>query len=165
MSCVFSMQALLSVLVVAWVAIFWSLRTTMRYFQPCLLLWCVLQRFHLHQSLNLPTGLKIITIWRLFQPRSRKDVPISKSTLVVMEFFDIHLNMNFQFLTWCLYVKRLEQIEPTSPSPFLLSAGFLSKPSKVVWAAIVCKAISCSICNPTYYRPCTLNQVFRSLSP
>jgi hypothetical protein len=54
---------------------------------------------HLHQSLSLPTGLKVLTVWRLFQPRSRKDVPVSKSALVVMEFCDILLCTNFQFLT------------------------------------------------------------------
>jgi hypothetical protein len=123
----YSMQALLSVLAVAWVAILWPLRKTMSCFLPYWLPWCDLQRFHLHQSLNLRSGLKILTPWRLFQPRSRKDMPVSKSTLVVMEFCGIHLYMNFQFLTWyLLYVKRLEQIELTSPLPFLLSAGFLS---------------------------------------
>jgi hypothetical protein len=122
----FSMQALLSVLAVAWVAILWPLRKTTSYFLPCWLPWYGLQRFHLYQSLSWPTGLKILTVWRLFQPRSRKDVPVSKSTLVVMEFCDIHLCTNFQFLTWYLYVKKLEQIELTSPPPFLLSAGFLS---------------------------------------
>ena len=157
-----SMQALLSVLSVTWVTILWPLRKTVSCFQSFMLLWSVLQRFYLHQSLSLPTDRKILMVWRLFQPRSRKDVLVSKSALVVMEFFDIHLYMNFQFLTWSLYVKRLEQIEPTSPPPFLLSTGFLSKPSEVVWATSICRATSCSICSPVYYRPCTSNQVFRS---
>jgi hypothetical protein len=163
----FSMQALLSMLAVAWATILWPLRRTTSCFLPCWLPWCDLQRFHLHQSLSLPSGLKILTPWRLFHPQgSSKDVPVSKSTLVVMEFCGIHLYMNFQFLTWyLLHVKRLEQIEPTSPLPLLLSVGFLSKPSEVLQAANVCRATSCSICSPTYYRPCIPNQAFRSSSP
>jgi hypothetical protein len=92
----FSMQALLTMLAIVWAAILWPLRRTTSYFLPYWLSWCDLQRFHLHQSLNLPSGLKILTPWRLFYPRgSRKDVPVSKSTLVVMEFCGIHLCMNF----------------------------------------------------------------------
>ena len=37
-----SMQVLLSVLAVAWIAILWPLRRKTSYFLPCLLLWCVL---------------------------------------------------------------------------------------------------------------------------
>ena len=96
----FFVQALQSVLVVAWIAILWPLRKTTSCFLPCWLPWCNLQWFHLHQSLSLPNGLKILTAWSLFHPRgSKKDVPISKFALVVMEFCSIDLFMNFQFLT------------------------------------------------------------------
>jgi hypothetical protein len=93
------MQAFLSVHAITWVAILWPLKRTRSYFLPCLHLWYVLQRFLLHHSLSLPNGLKILTLWRLFQPRSRRDVPVSKFVLVVMEFCGIHLFMNFEFLT------------------------------------------------------------------
>jgi hypothetical protein len=93
------MHALLSVHVVAWVAILWPLRRTRSYFLPCLHLWYILQWFLLYHSLNLPSGLKILMLMRLFQLRSRRDVLISKFALVVMEFCSIHLFMYFQFLT------------------------------------------------------------------
>jgi hypothetical protein len=93
-----SMQVLLSMHVVAWVTILWPLRRTRSYFLPCLHLWCILQRFLLHHILSLPSGLKILMLWRLFQPRLRRDVLVSKFALVVMEFCGIHLFMNFQFL-------------------------------------------------------------------
>jgi hypothetical protein len=130
MSCyvVFSMQALLSMYAIAWVAILWPLRWIKNYFLPCLHLWCTFQRFLLHHSLKLPNGLKILTLWRLFQPRLGRNMPISKFSLLVIEFCGIHLCMNIQFLTWYLYVKEFEYIEPTTPPPFLLSVEFLSKP-------------------------------------
>jgi hypothetical protein len=161
------MQALLSVLAVAWVAILWPLRKTTSCFLPCWLPWCDLQRFHLHQSLSLPSDPAVSRSWRHGDCSSQdQEKTVSKSTLVVMEFCGIHLCMNFQFLTWyLLYVKRLEQIEPTSPPPFLLSARFLSKPSEVLRAASVYRATSCSICSPAYCGPCTSNQAFRSSSP
>jgi hypothetical protein len=160
-----SMQALLSMHVIAWITILWPLRKTRNYYLPCLHLWYVLQRLLLHHSLRLPNSLKILTLWRLFQPRARRNVPVSKFVFLVIKFCGIHLFMNFQFLTWYLYVKRLEHIEPTSPPPFLLSTGFLSKPQKVLWTTNVCKATSYSICSPPYCRSYILNQVFRSSSP
>jgi hypothetical protein len=44
-----------------------------------------------------PQVLKILTLWRLFQPRLRRDVLVSKFALLVNEFCGIHLFMNFNF--------------------------------------------------------------------
>jgi hypothetical protein len=62
-------------------------------------------------------------------------MPISKFILSVIEFCGIHLLLNFQFLTWYLYVKENEHIESTSPLSLLLRIGFLSKPREVFWTA------------------------------
>ena len=89
------MHALLSLLALAWVTILWSLKRIRSYFLPYLHLWCVFKRFPLYYSLRLSNGFKIPMLWKLFQPRSRKDVLVSKFALLVIEFCGIHWTSNF----------------------------------------------------------------------
>jgi hypothetical protein len=95
-----------------------ALGRTRRCFLLCLRLWCVLQWLLLHHSLRLSNSLKILTQWRLFQPRLRRDLLVSKFALLVNEFCGIHLSMNFQFLPWYVLWRSCDKLSPSLHRPF-----------------------------------------------